>query len=151
MKTILFSFVALVVFLFGSKIKVVDATSQQWAGGRYESGFGTDYKITFITKKKSDKIKIDELWVGDDFFEVHAVKDLAHRSDHSFSRKDTIYITAGVKFKPDGHGKDVKVKGLTKPAPRELNGEALIGYTYRGKRKYIRIEKFRVLEKIIYP
>ena len=151
MKTLSISIITLVIFLFGTKIKVVDATSQQWAGGRYESGYGTDYKITLVAKKKSEVLTIDELWVGDDFFEVKPVKDLANRSDHTFSRKDTVYIIAGVKFKPDGHGKDVKEKGLIKQAPRGFNGEALLGYSYRGKRRYIEIEKFRILEKIIYP
>ncbi|MBT3242813.1 MAG: hypothetical protein HN352_06655 [Bacteroidetes bacterium] len=151
MKTTITAFIILTVFLFGSKIKVVDATSQAWAGGIYQSGYGTDFRIALIAKKASDKLKIDELWIGEDFFEVQAVKDLAHRSDFEFSKKDTVYLAAGIKYKPENEGSYVKVQGKTRQAPMEFDGAALIGYTFKGKRKYIEIDTLRVLKKIIYP
>ncbi len=151
MKTTVTAVIVLLIFLFGAKLKLIEATSQEWAGGQYQSGYGTDFKITLLAKRNSAQLQVDELWMAGDYFEVHAVKDLTNRSNHSFSRRDTVYITAGITFKPTQGGKMVKVETKKKPAPIDYDGVALVGYSYKGKRKYIEIESFKKLEKIIYP
>jgi len=139
------------VFQFGVKMKIVDSTSQEWAGGRYESGYGTDYIITLLAKAGSEKLQVNELWIGENYFEVSAVKNLARRSDLSFVKKDTIYIVSSITYKPDDNGNMVQTKALKKEPPVEFEGAALLGYTWKGKKKFLKIKSFRKLEKIIYP
>ncbi len=141
----------MIILFCGAKVKLLDATSQEWYGGQYESGRGTDYKISLLAGGGSDELVLDELWLGEDFYEIKAVKNLARKSDLKFEKRDTIYVQAGKKYKPDENGRMVKVAGKSVEPPKEYNGVALMGYTWKGKRKYIEIEKLRVLEKIIYP
>ena len=99
----------------------------------------------------SDKLVLDQLWLGEDFYEISAVKNLSRRSDLKFEKRDTIYVRVGKKFKPDSNGNMVKVTGKSVKPPMEFTGAALLGYTWKGKRKYLRVAELRVLEKIIYP
>ncbi|MCK5820571.1 MAG: hypothetical protein KAH17_01750 [Bacteroidales bacterium] len=139
------------IFLFGAKMKLIDSTSQEWAGGIYESGYGTNYKATLIAKGGSEKLQVNELWIGKDYFEVKAMKNLAKRSDLSFVRKDTIYIVSSINFKPDTDGAMVQVNSIKKDPPKSFKGDALLGYTWKGKKKYLEIKSFRKLEKLIFP
>jgi len=141
----------MIFLFFGAKVKLVDATSQQWYGGQYESGKGTDYVLTMKARGGSDKLVLDQLWLGEDFYEISAVKNLARRSDLNFEKRDTIYVRVGKKYKPDSNGNMVKVTGKSVKPPKEFTGAALLGYTWKGKRKYIEVAELRVLEKIIYP
>ena len=151
MKIVLASLIGIIILCFGAKVKFVDATSQDWYGGRYESGRGTDYVFTLKARGGSDKLVIDKLWVDDDFYEVKAVKNPAKRSELDFEKKDTLYVRAGKKYQPDKNGQMVKVQGKSIIAPKEYDGVALLAYTWKGKRKYMEIKEFRILEKLIYP
>ena len=151
MKIITTVLLAAVLLFFGAKVKVLDSTSQQWFGGQYESGKGTDYTLTLKARGGSDKLVIDKLWVGEDLYEVVAVKDLARRSNKEFKKRDTIYVRAGKKLKPDENGNMINVSAKNVKAPVEFSSPALLVYTWKGKEKYLEIEDFRVLEKIIYP
>ena len=139
------------LFSFGTKVKLGEATSQEWAGGIYEAGYGTNFKVTLIAKGSSEKLQVSDLWIGEDYFSVKAVKNLAKRNDLEFSRKDTLYVTAGFTFKPDKDGKYIKKMGDQKTVPHEYDGVALLGYTWKGKLKYIEIDELKKLQKIIYP
>lgn len=151
MKALVVAVLVSIILLFGAKMKMVDSTSQEWAGGIYESGYGTNYKITLIAKGGSEKLQVNEFWIGQDYFEVKAMKNLAKRSDLSFARKDTIYIVSSINFKPDNNGTMVQVKPMKKDPPVDFEGDALLGYTWKGKKKFLEIECFRKLEKLIYP
>jgi hypothetical protein len=151
MKTLITSVLAILLILCGTKLKEIEATSQQWMGGRYESGRGTDYIIKLQAKGGSDKLVVDRLWVGENSFEVRAVKDLARMSVRDFAKNDTIYLRAGLKYQPDENGNMVQVTGEKVEPPRDFEGEALISYTWKGKRRFLEIDEFTVLEKIIYP
>ena len=139
------------LFSFGSKVKLLEATSQKWAGGIYEAGYGTNFKVTLIAKGSSEKLQVSDLWIGEDHFSVKAVKNLAKRNDLEFSKKDTLYVVAGFTFKPDKDGRYIKKMGDQKPVPREYEGVALLKYTWKGKEKYKEIDKLKELQKIIYP
>ena len=151
MRILLASLTAIIFIFFGARVKLVDATSQKWYGGQYETGRGTDYVFTLKARGGSDKLVLDELWLEEDFYEISAVKNLAKRSDLSFEKRDTIYVRVGKKYKPDSTGKMVKVSGKSVEPPRNFSGAALLGYTWKGKRKYLEIAELRILEEIIYP
>ncbi len=139
------------VLIFGAKVKYVDSTSQSWVAGIYEAGYGTDYRICLLAKGGSEKLQVDELWIGEDYFKVKAVKDLAYRNNLSFEKRDTIYVASSIKYKPGKDGKMEQVKLIKKEAPKKFSGDALLGYTWKGKKNFLEITKFRKLEKIIYP
>jgi len=151
MKLIAASLAGIILLSFCTKVKLVDASSQKWIAGRFESGYGTDYLITIKARAGSDKLVFDKLWIGDDYYEVNALRNLAKRSDLAFEKGDTVFIRAGEKYLPDENGKMVQQKGKTLEPPTEFTGAALLGYTFKSRRKYLEIKEFRVLEKIIYP
>lgn len=129
----------------------MDATSQDWYAGRYESGRGTDYVLTLKARGGSDKLVINKLWVGDDYYEVKAIKNLALRSNHDYNKGDTLFVKVGMKLLPDDNGQMIKVEGESVKSPKEFTGVALLAYTWKGKQRFLEIKEFRVLEKIIYP
>lgn len=151
MKAIAITVLVSFILIFGAKMKLVDSTSQEWAGGMYQSGYGTNYKITLIAKRSSEKLQVNELWIGQDYFEVHAFKNLSIRSNLSFDRKDTVYVVSSINFNSDKDGKMIQVKAVNKDPPIKYEGDALIGYTWKGKKKFLKINSFRKLEKLIYP
>jgi len=150
MKILTFVLVALAM-AGGGKFKVTESTSQEWVGGLQESGYGTDYKLVMKVKAGSDRLQIDEIWVGDLRLAARAVTNLRDMSTRNFKKKDIVYVTAGVTWKPDQDGQMRIVTGERKDKPVAYQGEGLIGYTYMGKRGYAVIPSFKVLEKVIYP
>lgn len=151
MKTLLVSFFLSVLFCCGPRLKLVESSSQEWAGGRYETGYGTNYKLSLVARASSEKLLVEELWIGDTYFEVKAVRDLAKKKETAFDKGETIYVVASINQKPNQQGGMDQVTGGTKDLPFSYEGKALLGYTWKGKKKYLEIRDFTQLEKIIYP
>ena len=135
----------------GGKMKITSSTSQEWAGGLQQSGYGTDFKLELKVKAGSDKLVIDEMWVGDIRMPARAVTDLRNPGSTRFSKGDQVFVRAGITYKPDEQGGMRMMAGETKPRPFDYQGAGLLGYTYKGKRQYLIIPSFKELEKIIYP
>ena len=136
---------------FGNDFKIVDTSSQKYAGGREKSGYGTRYNIKLFAQKDSKKLKIDQLWIGEEYFDVKPIKNPKHKNDHEFSKNDTIYLYVKHHIHTDEEMKKAqKEKKIVKP-PYNYLGAALIGYKLRNKRKYKVIEKFTELKKVFYP
>ncbi len=129
-----------------SCFKVVKATRQSWVAGTKNGGHGTNYLITCVASTSSDKLKIRKLWIGDQSFEVKAVKDLNAYPQEKFSAGDTIYIQASRFITPN----DTTVI-RSEPAPQKYKGEALIGYKCGNKTRYTPVEKFEVLSRLNMP
>ena len=136
---------------FWNDFTIVEGTSQKYAGGREKSGYGTRYNIKLFAQKSSKKLKIDQLWIGEEFFDVKPIKDPKRKNDHNFSKNDTIYLYVKHHIHTDEEMKKAqKEKKLLKP-PYNYQGAALIGYKVRNKRKYKVIDKFTELKKVFYP
>ncbi len=131
----------------------VSATSQSWHGGRPESGYGTKYEITLIPKKGSDIITFDRIWIGDKYFEVKAVQNGRKVKEGIFDAGYEVSIYVNDIKVPHSMGKSISIEEQNEidknkiPVPHKYNGEALLSYTYRGKRKYFEIEKFQHKEE----
>lgn len=151
MRLIHYILVPAVILFFGSRLSLLDATSQDWAGGTYESGYGTYYKMTFKARGGSEKLAVHDLWIGDHYFQVEAVSDPVRRKEKNFHRGDTVYVFSTLTYKPDAQGQYTRQPTENKACPREFTGAALLGYTWKGKQKYLEIKAFRELEKLIYP
>ncbi len=144
---LLFIPIACFVFWFGgTPFEVIDATKKDWAGGRRETGYGTTYKIQLLSKANSGKLVIDQLWAGGEYFEVSARKWTDDGWKTDYNKNDTITVQAqSIK------GRKFSEKKIIKDMPFSYSGEVLIGYKYKGKRKYHRIEKLKKLDKEYYP
>lgn len=147
----LLSFMLITAILgWGSKIKVMESTSQEWVGGLQESGYGTNYKLNITVKAGSDKLQINDLWVGDIHMKTRVINPV-NPSARDFKKGTTITVRAEVTFRP---GADAKIRQLNAGdvrKPFNFKGQGLLGYTYKGKAYYLEIPDIKELEKIIYP
>lgn len=139
------------IFCWGSKIQIVQSTSQEWVGGLQESGYGTDYKLTIKVKAGSDQLQIQDLWVGDQYMKLRVIVDPANPQVKTFTRGALLTCKSGVVIKP-GAGQVTGISEAGKPEkPVNFAGEGLLGYTWKGRKAYLEITEFKKLEKIIYP
>jgi len=79
-------------------IRILEATRQEWTGGRKETGKGEDYEIKLLVQKGSAKLKFVSITVdqrGCDF----KVSNMTHPEKFSRYRKgDTLLINALLKY-----------------------------------------------------
>lgn len=139
------------VFAWGSKIQVVKTTSQEWIGGLQETGYGTNYYLIIKVKAGSDQLQFDDLWVGDSHMKVRVVADPASPPGKVFAKGSRISLKAGITFRP---GPDRQMRPAAADSTRKpfnFKGAGLLGYSYKGKKTYLEIAEFEILEKIIYP
>ena len=135
------------------KPEMVDASKVKWVGGRFESGRGTNYTIKLVAKKSSDKLVVDQLWIGGKYFVVKPQRQLKDLSiTNEFDKKDTIFIQANLNFRPNEEGelKEIVTDTYVKP-PYEFTGAALLGYTMKGKRMYLDIDSIKNQPTVLYP
>lgn len=153
MKSILYFLIFLFIFPFCTKdFEIVEATKQRWTGGNADAGSGTDYVVKMVAKQNHEKLTIDQLWIGDDFYKVFAFVQDQNTRNTLFVKKDTIFIKAHYLQQPNRKGVMMEVKEYENlDKPYDFKGEALIGYTLKGKRKYKEIEKLKTLKYIPYP
>ena len=123
--------------------KVLEATSQKWVGGIISAGSGINYQLTLLANQSSGKIKIDQLWVGDQYFKVTAIKKFPASEKEGFEKGDTIYINA----RTAPHRKE----SFKQAPPFSYDGAALIGYEVDKKRKFIIVEEIKKISPIAYP
>jgi hypothetical protein len=139
------------IFGWGGKVQVRQATSQEWVGGLQESGYGTDFKLEIRVKANSDRLKIEELWVGDLHMNVRVITDPANPKTVKFSKGQVVTCKAAVIYQP-GSDHKMKMSGADlKDKPFNFKGAGLLGYTYKGRKLYVEINELKTLEKIIYP
>lgn len=138
-------------FCGGGRIKVTEATSQEWVGGLQESGYGTDYQMIIKAKAGSEQFQIDELWVGDLHMKVRVIADPAKPMDRTFKKGARLVVKAGMTLRPgpDEKGQLLSADSLARPV--DFRGEGLLGYTWKGEKRYAEIDVFKKLERIIYP
>jgi hypothetical protein len=136
---------------FGAKIQVVKSTSQEWAGGLRESGYGTNYKLTIKVKAGSGELQFEDLWVGDTHMKVRVAADPAKQPGNSFARGSQVTLQAGITIRPDEQGRITLSPEESLKKPFNFKGEGLLGYIYKGHKAYLEITGFEKLNKIIYP
>jgi len=131
--------------------KIIEATSQEFLGGIPEAGYGTNYNLIILAQKNSQKLTIDQMWIGNKFFEVKAKKKDHAPNDYSFARNDTIILSFSDITKTNKEGEIISKVLEKKPdPPYGFQGVALIGFTLKDKRKYKEVPAFRKLEKQVY-
>jgi len=129
----------ILLFFFGlintPHFKLIEATKQNVVGGRKESGRSVVYNFKLVVRKSSDKIQLEDVWIGVKHFSIKASHQDADNSISSnFDKGDTIYFQAEERYLPNENG-DLELQKSTNPknVPIEYKGNALIGYKYKGK------------------
>ena len=147
--------ISLILTLFSSqcfeKFEITNATSQEWKGGRQETGYGTYFELTIVPEVNSNVLIFDELWIAKKFFQVQCYQKGKRVKNNTFGPGDTITIRVNDRIVPKEFQKELDKNTVQKDPPKDYKGEALLSYTLKGKRKYKVIEKFTKIEPINYP
>jgi hypothetical protein len=144
-------FVTMLLLCGGSKVKLKEVTSQKWAGGQYQSGYGTDYVVKVKAMAASGQFNIDGIWVDDLFIPLRLAAEPGQTEGRDFKRGETLTWRGGLVYRPDENGTMLLHKAVKRSAPVELTGAGLIQFTLKGQVKYQNITEIKELEMLIYP
>ena len=128
--------------------KVLDATSQSWAGGMPQSGSGTTYTIKAVLLTSHD-IRYTDAWVGTEYT-VPEVMSFSHSDGRQLTKGDTILIKIIMHHYPQDSPMQASLPAYKSP-PIALRGEAMIRYVIGRSEKYLAIPKFKHLPPLNYP
>ncbi len=151
----IFAFILLFLFglFFSTPFKLVQVSKQEHVAGRMEGGMSTVFTFKIVVKKSSEKLHFEDLWIGTRYYPIEASHQKADNSiSNDFEKKDTIYFQAVEYYLPNEAGELVLQKpDVKKNVPMEYAGNALIGYTFKGKKHYFVVEKIEQLERVNHP
>ena len=133
------------------KFDIINTTSQEWKGGRQETGYGTYYEMTIVPEVNSTVLIFDELWIGELFFQIQCYQKGKRVKNNTFGPGDTITIRVNDRIVPKEFQKENDIKTDSKNPPKKYRGDALLSYTLKGIRKYKIIEKFTKIKPVYYP
>jgi hypothetical protein len=149
---ILFISFSLQTDLSKDHFKLISATGQDWKGGRKETGYGTLYEINMVTETGSENLCFDKLRIGETYFEIYCFQKGKRIKTNTFGSGDTVTIQVNDRIIPKPMPfVDIEDVNSNKENCPDYDGEALLSYIYKGKRKYFEIEKFTRLETLYYP
>lgn len=144
-------FMTMLLLCGGTKLKIKELTSQKWAGGQYQSGYGTDYVIKLKAKAPSGQFSVDGIWVDDLYIPFRLVPEPGQPDNRSFKRGEELAWRGGLVYRPDENGAMILYQAEKQPAPIAFTGAGLIRYTMKGVVKYQEIKEIKELEMLIYP
>lgn len=123
------------------ELRLLKATSQFWSGGA--AGFrGTYYNLYINMAMNADYI-FDSLWVDGKRLEV-GIKNT--------KSTDTLSLVANDRLGIRMPGTDINpVQSVEAKFPVESSAEGLMGYFYKGVRKYLPVPAFQKLKPVAYP
>ena len=131
---------------------IIEATSQKWVGGAPGSGKGVNYIITVVSGKDNEKLGIDKIWIGNEYYDIAALKNPNKKNEVKFNKGDTLFIKIHQYTRTNMLGDVIKKEvNEENKVPHEYDGDALLGYTIKGKRKYKVLKEFTKLKFIPYP
>lgn len=123
------------------ELPLLKATSQSWSGGAAATR-GTYYNIYF-DKVVNPDYTFDSLWVNGKRLSI-GIKPA--------KSNDTLALIANDKMGIRMPGTEVDPsKSVEAKFPVETNAEGLLGYFYKGNRKYFPIPAFQKLKPLFYP
>lgn len=146
MKALLLMLVVLTSIGSCDHLKVIEGTSQKWVGGVPNPPRGVTYNLSLIALRNSTELKVDQLWVNDEYYRVNGVKKLPALPVDGFEVNDTIYIVA---TKVDGSER--AMENQPQKRPEGFDEEWIVGYQINGKRKYLGTNAVKVLKSMSKP
>jgi hypothetical protein len=125
---------------FRPALEVIDASSQRNMPGRKESPVTVRYEIRVTANKNSNVLAFTKIYVHDTPCRVKVLHWPGKERMAKFSRGDTLLLVANYFERNE---KAVEKRGIL---PASLKREELvIGYTLRGKEKYLTVKEIRRL------
>jgi len=122
---------ALIYYHFQQRhFKILRATSRKWISAK--RGDVVTYRIQVKTKKTSDELKLDELWIDRKLYKVRVARQDDHTIAKYFSKQETLYIEA------ERETGNVCYEEMVPPG----KGKVAIGYLINNQRKYLSIKGF---------
>lgn len=107
--------------------------------------------IMIIAGQSSEKIEIDQLWVGEKFLKTKVFLYGKTVQEKDFNKGDTLLLSADDLIMLDKNRNEIINQDSTIQIPFKYIGEGLISYTVNNKRKYVEIKKFESVKPLIYP
>ena len=125
--------------------RVIEATMQEWTGGRQKTGRGVNYKITIIAETTSNKLELHELWINKKLC-VHRLFNLANNEQgNTFNKNDTLILTGTVII-----NEYIVIGDIKKEPPFSFNEEIVIGYSLRNRMMYRPVSDIKILKPLFY-
>ncbi|MBK9478841.1 MAG: hypothetical protein IPP56_13330 [Bacteroidetes bacterium] len=129
------------------KLKCSSASSQQFSGGAAGSPSGVRYVFNIVAIASSENLVIDQSWIKNEYHDVIVYNK--KNGGAVFSKNDTLVITVSTyttgTFQLNNQQVTENAKQLAIPC--EYKGDALLGYTIGGKRKYLIVKKIVALPR----
>lgn len=110
--------------------KILNATSRKWKTTQKDDV--VTYKIQIVTKKTSEELKLDELWIDQRLFKVRVVHQQNNAVAKFFAEKETLYLEAE---------RETGNVGYEEMAPSGKD-KVMLGYLINNKRRYLSIKGF---------
>jgi hypothetical protein len=129
-------------------LKVIEATSHQWAGGMPQSGSGVEYRV-IIKLLTNTKVNFNDIWIGQ-LYGKPEIRNKRNTKDGEVIKGDTIILSYNDRHIPPQYKQNTD-KLISKKVPYSCSGAALIGYNIQKMHKYITIKEFKKLPASNYP
>ncbi|MBN1414894.1 MAG: hypothetical protein JW973_07325 [Bacteroidales bacterium] len=109
-------------------IRILEATRQEWTGGREETGKGVNYEIKLVVDKKSTKLKFVSVTVDQQgcSYKVNNISD--PERGNRYRKGDTLMISALLKNPPEY-------------PPKKLKPYPVIGCSFKNKIYYFPVRQ----------
>jgi hypothetical protein len=128
-------FIYLTYFRF-PHLRVLKATICEWTDRQMEKI--VTYQIELEMKRSSDELVLEELWIDNKRYDFRLItKD--RRFADSFSRKEKICLDIISEIKDELQKENERIR---------LKGRLILAYTFRSKRRYLRINKIRHADEL---
>jgi len=123
------------------QLNLLKATSQSWSGGA--AGFRGTYYNIYLGMAVNADYKFDSLWVDGKRIAI-GIKNTKSTDTLTLSANDQMGVRMpGTNVDPS---KSVEAK-----FPIASNAEGVLGYFYKGTRKYFPVSTFQKLKALAYP
>jgi hypothetical protein len=123
------------------ELNFLKATSQSWSGGA--AGMRGTYYTIYLDMIISEDYKFDSLWTNGKRLPVEI-----RRANSA----DTLTLFANDRMGVRMPGSDVDPsKSVEAKFPVKINAEGVLGYFYKGARRYFPITVFEKLKPLAYP
>jgi hypothetical protein len=125
--------------------RIVEATRQEWTGGRQKSARGLNYRVTIIAGKGSGKLKLQELWVNRKLIPHRVFNLTKNEPGVSFAKKDTLVITGTVII-----NESISSDSIYKEPPFIFTEELIIGYKLNNRMLYKPVSEIKILDPLYH-
>jgi hypothetical protein len=128
-------------------VEFIEATQQRWVAGIRGGGAGINYEFSFKAFAPSGSLIFEGLWVGSDYLPFTASRPFPAFPSDGFKKGDTVLIQATRFLAVEGF---VPPELEAKAPPYSYQGEALLTYTLKGKKKHCIVKGIKNIKKLEY-